>query len=114
MPSPVAVSPGVPLAAPSAPVASAALPLGELVPRCRPLPFSLVVVPVSGLPAGLSAAEADGVARPRREAAAVEVGDALEVAAGEAEAAGLVAGVALIEGEPPIAGEAAAVAPGEA
>ena len=114
MPSLVAVSPGVPLAAPSAPVASAALPLGELVAWCRPLPLSLFVVPVSGLPAGLSAAEADGVARPRREAAAVEVGDALAVGAGEAEAAGLVAGVAVIEGEPAIAGEAAAVAPGEA
>ena len=76
--------------------------------------LSLFVVPVSGLPAGLSAAEADGVARPRREAAAVEVGDALAVGAGEAEAAGLVAGVAVIEGEPAIAGEAAAVAPGEA
>ena len=61
-----------------------------------------------------TAAEADGVARPRREAAAVEVGDALAVGAGEAEAAGLVAGVAVIEGEPVIAGEAAAVAPGEA
>ena len=103
----------MPLAAPSAPVASAALPLGELVSWCRPLPLSLLV-PVSGLPAGLSVAEADGVARPRREAAAVEVGDALAVAAGEAEAAGLRAGVALIEGELPIAGEVAAVAPGEA
>jgi hypothetical protein len=113
LPSLVAVSPGVPLAAPSAPVASAALPLGELVARCRPLPFSLLVS-VSGLPAGLSAAEAAGVARPRREAAAVEVGDALAVLVGEAEAAGLIAGVALIAGEPPIAGEAAAVAPGEA
>ena len=82
--------------------------------RCRPLPLSLFVVLVTGLPAGLSAAEGEGVARPRREAAAVEVGDALALAVGEAEATGLMAGVAAIEGEPVIAGEAAAVAPGEA
>ena len=83
------------MAAPSAPVASAAVAPGELVSRCRPLPLSLLA-PVSGLPAGLSPAEADGVARPRRDPAAVEVGDVLAVAVGEAEAAGLIAGVALM------------------
>ena len=63
---------------------------------------------LSAVPPGLWVAEADGVALARREAAVVEVGDALPVALGEAEAAGLIAGLGLV------AGEAAAVAPGEA
>jgi hypothetical protein len=71
-------------------------------------------VPLSAVPPGLCAAEADGVALARREAAAVEVGDALPVALGEAEAAGLIVGLALTAGLALIAGEAAAVAPGEA
>jgi hypothetical protein len=63
---------------------------------------------LSVVPPGLWAAEADGVARPCREAAALEVGDALPAALGEAEATGLIAGLAFTPGE------AAAGAPGEA